>query len=108
MSEKEFPMKLLLALLAAAGLSGCAVYGHPYGYPYGTAEVHYSTGTPYYGGHYYYGHRPSYIHGYGARGYGRGSRDRDRDGIPNRYDRDRDGDGVPNRHDARPYNPRRH
>jgi hypothetical protein len=37
--------------------------------------------------------------------------DRDRDGIPNRYDRvynprwDRDGDGIPNRHD-RVYNPR--
>ncbi|MNN75197.1 hypothetical protein D3C81_1914820 [compost metagenome] len=39
--------------------------------------------------------------------------DRDRDGIPNRYDRDngnrhdRDGDGVPNRDDRRPDNPRR-
>lgn len=38
-------------------------------------------------------------------------RDRDGDGIPNRYDRvynprwDRDGDGIPNRHD-RAYNPR--
>ncbi len=29
-------------------------------------------------------------------------RDRDRDGIPNRYDRDRDNDGVPNRYDRRP------
>lgn len=35
-------MKLLLALLAAAGLSGCVAYG----YPYTSAEVHYSTGTP--------------------------------------------------------------
>jgi hypothetical protein len=33
--------------------------------------------------------------------------DRDRDGIPNRYDRDRDGDGVPNRYDSRPSNPYR-
>ncbi|KAB8053381.1 hypothetical protein GCN78_06390 [Janthinobacterium rivuli] len=47
--------------------------------------------------------------------------DRDRDGIPNRYDhdngnrhdrdngnrRDRDGDGVPNRDDRRPDNPNR-
>jgi hypothetical protein len=45
-------------------------------------------------------------------GWERGSRgrdggDRDRDGIPNRYDRDRDNDGVPNRHDDRPDNPRR-
>jgi hypothetical protein len=35
-------------------------------------------------------------------------RDRDNDGVPNRYDRDRDNDGVPNRHDDRPDNPRRH
>lgn len=38
----------------------------------------------------------------------RGHRDRDRDGVSNRYDRDRDGDGVPNRHDRRPHNPRRY
>jgi hypothetical protein len=34
--------------------------------------------------------------------------DRDRDGVPNRYDRDRDNDGVPNRFDDRPNNPRRY
>ena len=41
--------------------------------------------------------------------YERGGRrwDEDRDGIPNRYDRDRDGDGVPNRWDRRPDNPYR-
>ena len=33
--------------------------------------------------------------------------DRDRDGVPNRYDRDRDGDGVPNRYDRNPNNPYR-
>jgi hypothetical protein len=38
---------------------------------------------------------------HGRRG-GRG--DEDRDGVPNRYDRDRDGDGVPNRYDRRPDN----
>ena len=37
----------------------------------------------------------------------RGYRDRDHDGIPNRYDRDRDGDGVPNAFDDRPNNPYR-
>jgi hypothetical protein len=37
-----------------------------------------------------------------------GRRDRDRDGVPNRFDRDRDGDGVPNRFDDRPDNPRRY
>lgn len=36
-----------------------------------------------------------------------GMGDRDRDGVPNRYDRDRDGDGVPNRYDAAPNNPHR-
>lgn len=33
--------------------------------------------------------------------------DRDRDGVPNRYDRDRDNDGVPNRYDRSPGNPYR-
>lgn len=33
--------------------------------------------------------------------------DRDRDGIPNRFDRDRDNDGVANRNDRQPDNPRR-
>lgn len=39
--------------------------------------------------------------------YGAGYADRDRDGVPNRYDRDRDGDGVPNYADRRPANPYR-
>jgi hypothetical protein len=34
--------------------------------------------------------------------------DRDRDGVPDRYDRDRDGDGVPNRADRRPDDGRRY
>jgi hypothetical protein len=45
-------------------------------------------------------------HGYGHRDYTH--RDRDRDGVSNRYDRDRDGDGVPNRYDRRPDNARRY
>ncbi|KPF50334.1 hypothetical protein IP87_10705 [beta proteobacterium AAP121] len=46
-------------------------------------------------------------------GHGRGWKDADRDGIPNRYDRvynprwDVDGDGVPNRHDRHDRNPHR-
>jgi len=40
--------------------------------------------------------------------YYRGMRhDRDRDGIPNRFDRDRDNDGTPNWRDSRPNNPYR-
>jgi hypothetical protein len=43
---------------------------------------------------------------YGPRDhYGYADRDRDRDGVPNRYDRDRDNDGVPNYADRRPNNP---
>lgn len=34
-------------------------------------------------------------------------RDRDGDGVPNRFDRDRDGDGIPNRFDNRPNRPNR-
>ena len=36
--------------------------------------------------------------------WARGGGDRDRDGVPNRFDRDRDGDGIPNRYDRRPNN----
>jgi hypothetical protein len=39
--------------------------------------------------------RPAYMH------------DRDRDGVPNRYDRDRDNDGVRDRYDRQPDNPYR-
>ena len=49
-------------------------------------------------------HRERYAYYEPRRGYG----DRDRDGIPNRYDRDRDNDGVPNRYDERPNNPNRY
>ncbi|HSV35842.1 MAG TPA: hypothetical protein VLI46_09805 [Ramlibacter sp.] len=106
-------MKLLLALLLAAGLSGCVAYG----VPYGSAEVYYGSGSPYYGGGYhggYYGgapyvidQRPVYIQGNSGYPPPRALRDRDRDGVPNRYDRDRDGDGVPNRQDPYPNDPRR-
>ena len=44
---------------------------------------------------------------YAYHGRGNPHGDRDRDGVPNRYDRDRDNDGVPNRFDERPNNPYR-
>ena len=53
------------------------------------------------------GNRHVWVQGYHTRpnaGYHRSRHDRDRDGIPNRYDRDRDGDGVANRHDRAPDN----
>jgi hypothetical protein len=99
----------LTAILACAGLAGCVGYG---GVGYGTGYGAYP-----YGGYgysqpgYYYGN-PGYVYGgtavYSAPAHGRGMRDRDRDGIPNRMDSDRDNDGVPNRLDARPNNPRRY
>ena len=39
---------------------------------------------------------------------GYSQRDRDRDGVANRYDRDRDGDGVRNNRDHFPNNPWRY
>jgi hypothetical protein len=72
-------MKTLAVLLVvSATLAGCVA-------------VPYDSGRP----------SPRYHSG---QGYG----DRDRDGVPNRYDRDRDGDGVPNRYDSRPRNPYRY
>ena len=75
-------MKLLAVLLAAAGLSGCVAY--PYGAP------------AYYGGPGYYRGAPYAVQpevsidgGYryrADRGYS-GRRDRDRDGVPDRFDR---------------------
>ena len=97
---------LALAPAAQAGASvhlniGVPLVGGAYYAPpayYAPAPVYYgppayvAPRTWYYvGGHRYYGHR-SLRH------------DRDRDGVPNRWDRDRDGDGVPNRWDRRPGN----
>ncbi len=73
--------KLVIALAATVGLSGCVGY------------LPYDNGP---------GHGPVYR---GDDGRSRG--DRDRDGVPNRADRDRDGDGTRNRNDRRPDNPYR-
>lgn len=122
-------MKRLLlpaALVGLLTLTGCVGYG---GGTYSTGGVYYD-GSPYYGSSYYgssyygspyygttpyYGYgsgvvieqRPTYIYGGTTHYRHRGTRDRDRDGVPNRYDRDRDGDGVNNRRDAYPNDPRR-
>jgi hypothetical protein len=75
--------------LIAIGLTALAISACAPGY--------YDRGDRY--GYYDRGDR----YGYYERGYG----DRDRDGVPNRYDRDRDNDGVPNYADRRPYDPYR-
>jgi hypothetical protein len=98
-SHKETSMKkLILIPLALAGLSvlgGCAVY--PDGYAYNNGYYnngYYANGGYYYGnGGYYYGPSAAVtIESRPAYGY---------------YRRDRDGDGVPNRWDRRPNNPYR-
>jgi hypothetical protein len=83
-------MRLLIGLLAAAGiagLTGCAAYDDPYaannGVVYYGATTTYST--PAYG--YYSYNAPVYVQ-------------------PRTY-RDRDGDGVPNLYDRRPDDPYR-
>jgi hypothetical protein len=105
-------MKLLFSLLAVAGLSGCVAYPAA---PYGAPGAYYGGEVPYYGGGYYGGYydsSPVYIFGGSERrsfghhrhergAQGRGARDRDHDGIPDRVDRDRDGDGVPDRREGR-------
>src|SRR6478609_876653 len=99
-APKEIPMRKLIAVVALAGgvaaLTGCVGYG---GAPYGTAYC----ASPYYGTSPYYS-GSVYIEQRGGRYYG--NRDRDGDGVANRYDRDRDGDGVSNRHDSYPNDPR--
>jgi hypothetical protein len=90
---------LPVVLAGAAALTGCVGYG---GGTYGAGGVYYDN-APYYGGS-YYGSAPYYgasggvvvieqRSGYPYRGYTR---------------RDRDGDGVPDRYDTRPNNPRRY
>lgn len=105
--------KLFLALTAAAGLGGCAVYPAPgygpyenagalYGQPYAveSSPIYINGSVGYQRGY----APPEYQSGHGWRpGYGR--RDRDGDGVSNRADRDRDGDGSRNRRDARQNNP---
>jgi uncharacterized protein YceK len=69
---------ILLVLAVCGGLAGCAAYVDPYG-------------------------------GYGARVNVPAGHSGYRDGGQRQYrDRDRDGDGVPNRYDSRPANPRRY
>ena len=66
---------------SVAALSACSSYDDGYHRNYSSVSVGVATGPGY--------------------------RDRDHDGVPNRYDRDRDGDGVPNRFDDHPNNPYR-
>jgi hypothetical protein len=92
-------LMLPLALAGAAALSGCVGYG---GGAYSTGGVYYDN-SPYYGS--YYGGSPYY----GSTG-SVGVVIEQRSSYPySSYGRrDRDGDGVPDRYDSRPNNPRRY
>lgn len=102
-------MKTILLVLAAAGLSGCAVYPVPAYDTYGAGPAYVAPPVYLYGGGVYrYGGYPhAYPRGYNQPRPDHRARDLDRDGIPNRLDRDRDGDGVRNRSDRQPNDPRR-
>jgi hypothetical protein len=99
---KEIAMRKLmlpLALVGAAALTGCVGYG---GGVYSSGG--YYDNSPYYGGS-YYGGAPYYGSGGSV-----GVVIEQRSGYPySGYTRrDRDGDGVPDRYDSRPNNPRRY
>jgi hypothetical protein len=97
------------------GYPGTSYGGYPSGYGYSSGYGYPSSG--YYGSNYGYYSQPTYyrpapqvvtqtryvpvpVPTSSPRPYPRsswGSRDDDRDGIPNRYDRDRNNDGIPDR-----------
>lgn len=112
-------MKTLLLVLAATGLSGCAVYPAPAYEAYGGAGPPYVVQQPVYiqGGAYYGAYPqpyvyPRYYHP-GYRAFPRaapprhGARPNAHPVRPGRGAHDRDGDGVRNRHDRRPNDPGR-
>ena len=95
---------LLLCVPAAAVLAGCAYYPDPYGYP---AQGYYGAPAGAYPGSYGYGAPTVDIGVYGTVPEGRHGRNGDRGGDRHwRGGRDRDRDGVPDRYDARPGDPR--
>jgi hypothetical protein len=97
-------MRLLIGLLAAAGLAGmtgCVAYGGGYG-----TEAYY--GQSYYSAPAYsYYSAPAYSY-YQAPSYGYYSYSTPATPYYGRAYRDRDGDGVPNAYDRAPSNPRRY
>jgi hypothetical protein len=113
--KNTLKMALIASAICTAGFIGTVpASAQPTGFSFrvGDVAVAYSDG--------YYDRRNRWHHWRDAREHSwyranyrdryyarRGYRDRDRDGIPNRWDRDRDDDGVPNRWDRRPNNPYR-
>jgi len=110
-------LKILLAagVLSAASLATVPASAQPTSFSFRVGDVAMGFNDGYYDRYHRWHHwrsarehnwyRSHYVNDY--RGYRHRGWDRDRDGIPNRFDRDRDNDGVPNRWDRRPENPYR-
>ncbi len=111
-------MKTSVKILIAAGLLGSAslftgaAIAQPIGFSFRVGNV----AMAYTDGYYDRGHRWHAWRGTRERdwyrvhyrnSYRAMRHDRDRDGIPNRFDRDRDNDGVRNARDRHPNNPYR-
>jgi hypothetical protein len=110
--------KTLIGLLFASGLGAIAVTAQADTYivqppvRYEPVPAYTPPGAAWQAGHWRWdGYRYVWVEGHWVQ---RGDQlayaprfDRDRDGVPNRYDRDIDGDGVPNRFDRFPYDPYR-
>lgn len=107
-------LKLMLAAgaIAIAGMTAATPASAQAGFSFRAGDVRIAFSDGYYDHrNHWHSWRNAREHRYYRTNYRNNYRgwrhDRDRDGIPNRYDRDRDGDGVPNRYDRRPNNPYR-
>jgi hypothetical protein len=108
-------LKILLAagLLCGAGMAGTVpATAQPSSFSFRFGDI----GIAYDDGYYDRSHRwhawrhareRDWYRAHYSRNYRAYRHDRDRDGIPNRFDRDKDNDGIPNWRDRRPNNPYR-
>jgi hypothetical protein len=111
--KKSLKMVLAASAICTAGLfAAVPASAQPTGFSFRVGDVAIAYQDGYYDRrnrwHHWRDSREHYWYRTNYRDHYRGyRRDRDRDGIPNRWDRDRDNDGVPNRYDRRPNNPYR-
>jgi len=111
--KNSLKIMLMAGMLCGAGVIGtgtAAAQPSSFSFRFGDIGVAYDDGY-YDRAHRWHGWRHArerewYRANYGQR-YRAYRHDRDRDGIPNRFDRDRDNDGIPNWRDRRPNNPYR-
>jgi hypothetical protein len=110
--KNTLKMALIASAICTAGFIGTVPASAQSGFSFRAGDVAIGYSDGYYDRrHNWHGWRDAREHNWYRSNYRDNyrsmRRDRDRDGIPNRYDRDRDNDGVPNRYDRRPNNPRR-